>query len=87
MAKVKTVYTTSDLSGTKIEEGQEAQILVTYRENGRKVAWIVDATMEEAKEIGKVGRFKKMSTGRRKQTSGDGNEGQTLSDQLVGANA
>jgi hypothetical protein len=69
MAKVTKTYTLSDLTGKEIESGQEAQILVTYRENGRKVAWVVDANIEEAREIGKVGRFRKMSTGRRKAAS------------------
>lgn len=87
MAKVKTVLYTSDLSGKTIEPGQEAQILVTFRENGRKVAYVVDATVEEAREIGKVGRFRKMSTGRRKMAQADESHQGTTSEQLVGASA
>lgn len=45
----------SDLSGKTIEEGKAAKIRITF-EDGRRPSYEVDATAEEATELGKKGR-------------------------------
>jgi len=82
MAK-KFIYV-SDLSGQDIGEGQEAQILITWRENGRKVGATLDATLTEAKEMARHGKIKRFSTGRRKQNGGGENTTPTTSGLLAG---
>lgn len=61
---MKKTVLVSDLSQTDIPEGQEAQIVITFRENGRKQGYKLDATKEEAHELGKAGKAVKFSTGR-----------------------
>ena len=53
MAK-KTVFV-SDLSGDTIEEGRAAKIRITF-EDGRRQSVEIDATAEEAAELGLKGR-------------------------------
>jgi hypothetical protein len=53
MAK-KTVFV-SDLSGDVIEGGKAAKIRVTF-EDGRRPSYELDATADEAAELGRKGR-------------------------------
>ncbi len=53
MAK-KTVYV-SDLSGKEIAEGRGAKIRITF-EDARSGSYEIDATAEEAHELGEKGR-------------------------------
>jgi hypothetical protein len=66
----KTIYV-SDISGQPIEDGQEATVLITYRENGRKLGYKLDCTKNEAQELGKSGKAMKFSTGRKRQSTSD----------------
>jgi hypothetical protein len=50
----KTVFV-SDLSGDEIEEGKAAKIRITF-EDGRRQSVEIDATAEEAAELGRNGR-------------------------------
>jgi hypothetical protein len=50
----KTVFV-SDLSGKAIEEGKAAKIRITF-EDARRGSYEVDATAEEAMELGRKGR-------------------------------
>jgi hypothetical protein len=50
----KTVFV-SDLSGDVIEEGKAAKIRITF-EDGRRQSVEIDATAEEAAELGRKGR-------------------------------
>jgi hypothetical protein len=45
----------SDLSGKQIEEGKAAKIRITF-DDARRGSYEVDATAEEAMEIGRKGR-------------------------------
>jgi hypothetical protein len=45
----------SDLSGKAIEEGKAAKIRVTF-DDARRGSYEIDATAEEAAELGKKGR-------------------------------
>jgi hypothetical protein len=45
----------SDLSGDQIEEGKAAKIRITF-EDGRRQSVEIDATAEEAAELGRKGR-------------------------------
>lgn len=45
----------SDLSGDPIPDGRSAKIRITF-EDGRKPSYEVDATEEEANELGRKGR-------------------------------
>jgi hypothetical protein len=53
MAK-RTVFV-SDLSGDTIEEGKGAKIRITF-EDARRGSYEIDATAEEAAELGRKGR-------------------------------
>ena len=53
MAK-KTVFV-SDLSGNSIEEGKGAKIRITF-DDARRGSYEVDATADEAAELGRKGR-------------------------------
>jgi len=53
MAK-KSIFV-SDLSGKEIEEGRAAKIRITF-EDARRGSYEVDATADEAMEIGRKGR-------------------------------
>jgi hypothetical protein len=53
MAK-KTVFV-SDLSGDAIEEGKGAKIRITF-DDARRGSYEIDATAEEAAELGRKGR-------------------------------
>jgi hypothetical protein len=50
----KTVYV-SDLSGDAIEEGKGAKIRITF-DDARRGSYEIDATAEEAAELGRKGR-------------------------------
>ncbi len=50
----KTVYV-SDLSGKAIEEGKGAKIRITF-DDARRGSYEVDATADEAAELGRKGR-------------------------------
>jgi hypothetical protein len=50
----KTVFV-SDLSGDTIEEGKAAKIRISF-EDARKGSFEIDATAEEAMELGRKGR-------------------------------
>jgi hypothetical protein len=50
----KTVFV-SDLSGDAIEEGQAAKIRISF-DDARRGSYEVDATAEEAMELGRKGR-------------------------------
>jgi hypothetical protein len=50
----KTVFV-SDLSGDQIEEGKAAKIRITF-EDGRRQSAEIDATADEAAELGRKGR-------------------------------
>jgi hypothetical protein len=50
----RTVFV-SDLSGDQIEEGKAAKIRITF-EDGRRQSVEIDATAEEAAELGRKGR-------------------------------
>jgi hypothetical protein len=56
----------SDLSGREVQEGKAARITINF-DDARKGTIIIDATSEEAEEIGKKGR-RQARRGRRPKT-------------------
>ena len=56
----------SDLSGDAIQEGKGARITINF-DDARKGTIVIDATVEEAEEIGKKGR-RQARRGRRPKT-------------------
>jgi hypothetical protein len=50
----KTIFV-SDLSGATIEEGKAARITITF-DDARKGTIVIDATAEDAEELGRKGR-------------------------------
>jgi hypothetical protein len=59
----------SDLSGKEIEEGKGARITINFGD-ARKGSIIIDATAEEAEEIGRKGR-RQARRGRKPKTAAD----------------
>jgi hypothetical protein len=62
----KTIFV-SDLSGAAIQEGRGARITINF-DDARKGTIVIDATAEEAEEIGKKGR-RQARRGRRPKAS------------------